>query len=428
MIIMSEAEPIQIFKGRNILFIMYEMALLALAFSSFQLSFTWGIPNTFIRLGAGLIVIVYWIYYPNDFLFDRKKSWIALLFTVLFIYRLMFVDIKIKPEPLVSNLMCWVCGMSVILSTLDIKRCLMKLLTKSLGWILAFSLPWWVLYLCGVPLPHAPMFFDGTFYIHTNYYLFQVNSEYQDILHRFACVFQEPGHLATTCVLLMAANRFNFHRWDILLMLAAVLFSLSLAGYMMLAGGYGLFLMVNSRRRVLYLSLFSALIVAVSIYAYQTKKENGVLYQFIFSRLEYQGGKMKGNNRFTGTLELQYRYMEADGRIWWGEGKQLNENGRITDWTVGSAGWKRYIAWNGYVGAFLTLLLLFSYVTKSREIICFLVLYLLANVIRDYPLREYWLYIFIPAMTLLPLEGKKAPPLSGEDEECECKEEKEVAV
>lgn len=402
-----EEEKTTLFRGRDTLFILYEMAILMLMFSSMQMTFTWSIPNFMLKACVGFITLLYWIYNRDAFLFDGKKMILCILFTVICLYRVVFGDVAIRWDQLVAIACCWLCGMSVILSSVAFKQTLLKLFTKALGVILLISVPAWILYLMGFPLPHGPMFSDGVFYVHTNYYFFQVNNEYSDVFPRFASMFQEPGHVATTAVFLICANNFNFRKWELKLMLVAVILSFSLAGYGLLIGALVMFFVLNSKHQLIYTTIFVVFLTAIAIFSYNMKQQNNLIYEFIISRLEFSGGEMKGNNRLSDTFQLQYRNFSSSNDIIFGEGKELIKDNARRDWTIGSAGLKRYIVYNGYVGLFITLLFYALMVPRKKVILPFLAVFLLGNYIRDYPLREYWLYIFIVAMTTLPLLEKK---------------------
>ena len=67
----------------------------------------------------------------------------------------------------------------------------------------------------------------------------------------------------------------------------------------------------------------------------------------------------------------------------------------------GCAGIKRYIYTRGIIGTIIMLLLLISllYADYSSLGLGFLILFVIANMIRDYPQKELWLYIYC---TVLP--------------------------
>ena len=91
------------------------------------------------------------------------------------------------------------------------------------------------MYLVGIPLPH---YYSDTsdYYSHEVYYLFIVgaNNILEELLPRFCGMFLEPGHIGSTCCLLLFINRFNFRDKSNYIYLLSIIFSLSLAAYCLL--------------------------------------------------------------------------------------------------------------------------------------------------------------------------------------------------
>lgn len=91
------------------------------------------------------------------------------------------------------------------------------------------------------------------------------------------------------------------------------------------------------------------------------------------------------------------------GRDAFGSEKNANQN-----ITIGCAGYKRYFFIRGVLGTVLLLLFLVAYYWNYRSIwtLGFLIVFIVGNLIRDYPLKPIWLYLFILSLPILKLENK----------------------
>jgi hypothetical protein len=298
------------------------------------------------------------------------------------------------------------CTCGLLILTDNIKIDILNFCTKVLGIILLISIPAWILYLLGFSWSHYVSSDSGSeFYIHANYYFFVVSAKPQDIIdiQRFMSMFLEPGHLATICCFFLFINKFNFRRWEVWLMFIAILLSLSLAGYGLFIGGVIFYLILYNKHYKKYLSVFLLLIVILSVFFINLNEGDNVINEKIISRLVFEDGEMSGNNRFTQRFESHYaKYIKSDD-IYWGIGQKLKSIDVKYNWLFASAGWKKNLVTHGIIGISMVLIFYFLllFVKWSYAGFFFFIVFFIANCIRDYPLREYWLYTFILALPLL---------------------------
>ena len=110
---------------------------------------------------------------------------------------------------------------------------------------------------------------------------------------------------------------------------------------------------------------------------------------------------MVGNNRTSQVFDSQYnRFIKSKDAIF-GMGRSVNENTHSSTGLLhGTASWKRYIFLRGYVGCALLLMFLFYYLHAypSKLGLAFMIIYLVCNIIRDYPIDELWLYLVIASL------------------------------
>lgn len=271
--------------------------------------------------------------------------------------------------------------------------------------IVGIALFGWILMLLGVPLPS---YYDNedVFYSYQNYYIFNINLNGDDInLDRFSGPFLEPGHNATMCVFLLYINRFNLKNKGNWILLLSALFSLSLAGYGLLIGAVLITLLYKRMYLVTIVSAAAFIGIGVGS-AYYLKGENPV-YEIVFSRLELDesGDDIVGNNRTTSFFDMTYDKFMKSNDIWTGIGRRAfgTHSDGSDNVTIGSAGYKRYFLIRGIIGAVLIayVLLYYTWHYRSRITFGFLVIYVVANIIRDYPGKEIWMYLFLMAIPLI---------------------------
>ena len=241
-----------------------------------------------------------------------------------------------------------------------------------------------------VPLPNL-----GTL-THPNYepyinYLFYIKTtfDYGNIV-RFNAFFLEPGHLSLLCTFLIMANRYQFKRCPWLwILLVSIIFSFSLAGYVLTAIGY-LIININSIGKLLAaIGLAAAFVVGV---LYWNGGDNP-MNELIISRLEYdETSGIKGNNRFFDNTD--YEYSKALGtKYFW-----ISVKGKANMELIGGAGYKIYILQFGMIGVILALLFYLSVIPPKpdwRFTLCFLFIYILCFFQRAYPLWYSWLFPYV---------------------------------
>lgn len=391
-------------------FCFFAIGALFVMFDSFHLQFVRWSPVLLFPVLGGIIMLFYYLFHPSSFNFKQSKGLVS-FFAVICIYQLFFCTEK-APIHFILYIFTFVCGLFVIGLADDYKKILILFTSKILAFILLFSIAGWMMYLLHIPMPHHTVY-DGVFYTHTFYPTFTVNGyPYQDPIPRFTAVFQEPGHLASTCVFLLFINKMDLRRWYNLVMFVSVLLSLSLGGYGLLVGAILLYTMLYSRHRTIAVFLFVILCSLITFVSVKLDNGNNILYQVIISRLEYSEDKgIAGNNRYSKQFEGNYSKFVKSDDLYFG----LGDYPQNKKWWTNSAGWKRALVTNGLVGVVLVVLFYFVMTKKRKACLSFFLIWLVSNMIRDHLLKEFWLYIFICAMPLLssyPIYVKKRKTLS----------------
>lgn len=315
-----------------------------------------------------------------------------------------------------SSLQAGVCmfitivGAAVIVQApLADKKTVLRYFTIAVEVSLAVSLIAWIFFLVGYQMPH---FQDNseTYYRHQVYYFFNtytMNSPAD--IYRFAGPFLEPGHLGSMCVYLLYINKFNLKKIGNIILVVSTFMSLSLAAYGLMVGAV-LILLVEQRRYVI-MGIMAGIFLLIGVGAAAYLNGDNVLNKAIVSRLEVtEDGEIAGNNRYTTFFKDTFdKYLKSD-HIWLGEGRDAmaSKNKSAGNLMMGNAGYKRYFYLRGVVGSALIVIFLLAYFWHYRSFksMGYFIIYIVSNMIRDYPTKEIWMYLYLLAIPILYYEGR----------------------
>lgn len=286
----------------------------------------------------------------------------------------------------------------------DKVRCL-DYITKWYGYLMIPSLIIYVATLV-IDLPHfgfqnyyGPGMI-GSEYGHCKNYIFYMKSSVYDI--RFNGPFLEPGHLGMMSAFLLFVNGFDFRKkgmWGILL---AMLCSLSLAGYVLFFISFLMHAYYQNKITIKHLLGYLGFFILIYMFGIYYNNGDNLLYNEIFSRLEFDKEKgFTGNNRVSDMVDIYYVALWLDTHtLLWGYPKNtmdwLMENG------ARGTGFFMSMCMYGLVGTILSVLFYVVYAimckTKKYAILC-LVFVLLMFWQRSYPLWSSWIICFIYGIT-----------------------------
>lgn len=231
-------------------------------------------------------------------------------------------------------------------------------------------------------------------------FLFYMRSDFYG--GRFNGPFLEPGHVGMMSAFLLFVNHFNFKKKGMPLILLSLLFSLSLAGYVLLFVGFLMHLFYMKKITLQFLCMSCILFFSLYLFGMYYNDGDNFLYDKIFSRLEYDKEKgISGNNRVFGLMDIYYAAMWSDmNTLLWGYPE------KTMTWLAdtGSRG-TGYIYWmcsRGLVGTILVFLMYFFYVIMNRyktfAVYC-LIFVILMFVQRCYPYWTSWIICFVYGIT-----------------------------
>ena len=230
-------------------------------------------------------------------------------------------------------------------------------------------------------------------------YIFLIKSQSLREYFRFNGPFSESGHMSMICAFLLYANKYNLKQWYNIVFLISVLFSLSLAGYVLLGLGLSLYSIKSVK------TIIGVLVLGCIIYIGVTQlwnNGNNPVNEIVFSRLEYDEDKgISGNNRFSSDTDKYYENLSTIELL---VGVGLDEyNKQIELGTIGGAGYKLFIIINGFLGSMFVLMIYYNitYLSNNRRYaIGFLILMIASFMQRSYPTWMSWLLPYISGIAM----------------------------
>ncbi len=383
-------------------------AILLMMFKSQRILWVRNVSEILICLIAFLVFLYYALRRNNGLRYVENGQ----LYSVLIIFLAMSYDAfwvnDLSIFGISASIITLFCSVILILTSLKTKAFILKFLTKAIQLTIFISIMGWIMFFIGIPLPHY-LDTSDPYYTHEVFYLFNLNFSPDQIVPRFAGVFLEPGHLGTMCIFLLYINKFKLKSVGNITLLLGALLSLSLAAYGLLVIAFSIYLI--NIKKVFWLFIFGILFGFGWVISANYLNGDNIMYQFIYHRFEFENGEMVGNNRTSSYFDSEYSKYCSTERVITGMGQDAfgSEKNASNNITIGCAGYKRYFFIRGIIGSMLTILFLIGYywMYRSKYSFGFLIVYIIANFIRDYPLKPIWLFLFIMAIPILTYQSKK---------------------
>ena len=229
-------------------------AVLLLMFKSQRILWVRPIPEIIIVVFGIAVFLFHLRLYVNHFRYTYISVFHSMaLLLFLFAYETLCVS-DLNPIAILASMSTLFCTEILILIPVQFKRQILNFVIKVIQFCVGISLVGWILFLLKFPLPHYTDASDP-YYYHTIYYLFNLNGDPDlQLVPRFAGFFLEPGHLGTMCVFLLCINRFRLREFGNKILLAGVLFSLSLAAYGLLVGAVIIYFI--QMRKIIWIIIF----------------------------------------------------------------------------------------------------------------------------------------------------------------------------
>lgn len=365
-----------------------------LMFYSLRPWFLWSIRGVIVDIIASLILILYYIYDGNIERRCNSKYKYVIIFYVLLVLWNYYIE----------NGGAFLPFLFALLATDNEKERILSWWTNFYAIVLAITLIAWLSTFVGALPSHGTIIADESInHIYTNYWLCTKGFIYP---FRFHSVFLEPGHTAMIGAFTLYANKYQFKKPAVIVILICCLFTLSLVGYILIPLGYAIVKMLNSSYFVVFKNLMLSCIIFASIIlcGLYYNGGNNHLNEFILERLELDDEKgIVGNNRTSDYTDLLFDRSIKNGNAIWGMSQQRYKQLRFSD-DIHGAGYKIYILQKGIVGTVLIFFFYFFLYRTSREksfALGLFILYILSFIQRAYPFWYSMLFIFL-FVTSLP--------------------------
>lgn len=333
-------------KNNNIFLSLYEFSFVLLFFKTLDFYYFWNIHIVVFCFFNFLCLFLY--------IFFNKGLYINISLDIVFVCVLLFLcyfscTISGSGEGFFSYVAVYICLFFFLIFPFKIKIEILRIITSMFALVSLISLVIYILVIFAkIPLP-----FVDVEYLHYNYrnYFFFLFRTYDGVVleyNRFHSLFLEPGYMGCVGVLLLNANDFNFRNKYNKMILISILFTFSLAAYLLLFISF-LFRSLN-KKNIKF--LFFLIFILVLVFLFFFNKEDSIIYQEIISRLlPSKEGGISGNNRFTTKFLYHYNEFKKSNDIFFGMGtKYRNLTG------MNSAGYKVYVMQYGIVGTFFVIL------------------------------------------------------------------------
>ena len=377
-------------------YFLYKSTCLLMILSSMSAWFLWDIHIGLLYFFSILIWILYYSSMRN------KQEVHFRSYSLLAVSCLFFVDL-VKAEniiPIKTTLLCVV--IIQFLSFPDYKRKeILKFCGMGFAIILLISLVGFLLsWVISIP-SFGYLYYEN--YVYENYLFFlKLASVLRSV--RFTSVFLEPGHVGMICAFFLYAFNYEIKKWYVLVYLASLLCTLSLAGYLLLIIGFVLYC-VNNKDSGIFKWVFLCILLFGGGYvvALSYNGGNNLVNSMIIERLEYDEELgVAGNNRADDATRSRFQSFIKSNDVWFGYPLDQYERLRNSD-AIHGAGYMIYMFSSGIYGVTLVFLFYFIMARKSNNkkyMLFMLLLYAICFVQRAYPLWVAWLLPFICSMEI----------------------------
>lgn len=351
--------------------------------------YPWFVWNNKIQIFTLLITAIigggYLFFNYEDFKpLSLKSSIIIIVILITLIYTSVSLSLFGTITPL---LLFWVLIILIKLRY-DVLYTLLQFITKYFAIILLISLICYILFLSGTNFisPTSIKFHDGR-YESLNYFAFIITLGNIYDSFRFQSIFMEPGHMCMGLIPLIMANKIDIKNKYVIILIIAVLFSFSLAGFITFTIG---FLLLKAWKLKIKQIITLILLVVFVVVIINSFFGSEVWQYYIFDRLEFNKNTktIAGDNRVSASFESVYRQFIKSNYLLFGD--------RDIDVTIYGAvsGFKKHIVMYGIVGCVMVAIMYLIYfiIYRKYNLLVFSIIFILLLFQNAYP---FWFCVII---------------------------------
>ena len=214
---------------------------------------------------------------------------------------------------------------------------------------------------------------------------------------RFCGYFCEPGHLATIMSLLLLCSRCDLKDWRTIVIIVAILLSMSLAGYVIAFLAFlSKSISAKGLRKIVKSLVGVSILFIVIVVVFEIIGKSAILDELIFQRLVFDSdtGRLAGDNRVSYATNLFIATLDFNTLFWGGID--------VEKYNLAGTGIKMYILQFGIIGVVATYLMYYK-MLKSRPSkygsICLLV-FAISFIQRCYAIWFCQIFMFIYCVSI----------------------------
>lgn len=253
----------------------------------------------------------------KPYLFDKKSVNRNQLRMCLLFLSLLFLHFTMGVNATLGVLPSIVILVFLFYLRSDLKVEALRFITEKMAICVGISLAVHIVFLI-VNIP------SGTFFPPDGSYNKGFDMQYVNIVSswmpykRFQSVFIEPGHLIVGIFPLLLINKFNLKNKYVLILFIALLFSLSLSGYLYSIVAFIYLSLSRGNVKKCIISIAASLCFIAGMYFYMQANEDSVLTKAIAERLVFEDGDFTGDNRVTDFVDNIYNKVKESDDIYFG--------------------------------------------------------------------------------------------------------------
>lgn len=395
-------------KGNN-LFILFNIAIFILILETSHAWMFWNISSVFRATMYVTIFVVGLLYYYEQRNKCNRSHYYALAAVLLFIANVFKTESSFlgMGQVLLYMIILWF----VMVLPVEQKKEILHFQSKFLALLLIVSFAAWVVHYF-YPLSFTEINRIGFEHLPPshNYYYF-ITSHFGLLDYRFHSIFLEPGHLGCIISFFVLANQFNFKNKYVLILSFVMLFTLSLAGYVIYFAGF-LFYSIAKKKDSAYLRkiiIIGALFAGIWLFGTYYNDGDNYVNERIIERLQYDedSGDIVGDNRYTEKMDRTFDQTIYSNNFLFGVSVSYYRHFR--EIAGNGAGIKLWIIQKGIIGA-LILFMGYFFIARGSRNRRWAMLMLFVYVISSYQrMYFYWASYLIPFIcgSVLPFFIKK---------------------
>lgn len=253
----------------------------------------------------------------------------------------------------------------------DIKKRVFALFYRMFLVAAVVSILIWICYFAGINIGfQRELYYSqraiGWTYYYYRWFIFAIFND--RTLFRLCGLFNEPGALGTLCALLFICTNKKSKQWEKVILIVTGVLTFSLAFFLLIFMYEAIKICLKRPRNILFVFLFVALFFAIPHIDFHNELLNQTAARFALT-----DSGLAGDNRVSGSFEIQYDAFIHSSDMWFGKGAGYDMGGANLSWK------SHYIVPYGIVGTVVLLGIwlcaALSYGKGNREKIIYIFLF-----------------------------------------------------